>query len=561
MCDECMIRTAGVTQLRGNGDRIWECNIDAPKNFYSNLKNRALDPDKDRLIQRRAEIAKMEVLREAKKRRDISRYLFVKDKAKEYEIESGVYVSWGLGDAFDEYFGHVDNEKLPHGIGIKFYSDGTVYYGPWVNGFQKTDKKGTWIRPDGSQYEGQWLQGRKHGFGRQIYADETVYTGQYANGFEHGHGTRTYTDGSSFEGRFRFGRRDGPGVLTRPNGTIQKGNFRDALMTHEKPPPPVYEHEKDLFENAGVVYNPLPLTKLCLDQIAYALIHRQDIYPPALLQRRASDHLKPFIGESYMNTLGNISDEYKAAGRDIAFQLSEVIIHDGVRMKHADMEAFLYMQGANKALTTLRLSTNKMESAAVEAIGRKLPTKCWPNLRSLDLSFNTMDFRALKTLTEGILGTRSLQKVRLAGCKINHTTSQLVGQMLAQDDHIKELDLSFNMLGAKGAEDIANALSVNRILSHLNLRSNNIGPIGGMYIVDSLIVNKSVLVLCMSDNSVGLEVMTLLSGRLAGNLPNLRHSVKTDELQVPDLYRKPVRISEDDTLSKSADDTTSVSSN
>lgn len=28
-------------------------------------------------------------------------------------------------------------------------------------------------RPDGSHYEGTWLQGRKHGSGRQIYSDET----------------------------------------------------------------------------------------------------------------------------------------------------------------------------------------------------------------------------------------------------------------------------------------------------------------------------------------------------------------------------------------------------
>lgn len=34
-------------------------------------------------------------------------------------------------------------------------------------------------------------------------------------------------------------------------------------------------------------------------------------------------------------------------------------------MKHADMEAFLYLQGANKQMTTLRLTTNKMESLAV----------------------------------------------------------------------------------------------------------------------------------------------------------------------------------------------------
>lgn len=48
-----------------------------------------------------------------------------------------------------------------------------MYHGPWINGYQKTEFKGVMTRPDGSHYEGTWLQGRKHGSGRQIYADET----------------------------------------------------------------------------------------------------------------------------------------------------------------------------------------------------------------------------------------------------------------------------------------------------------------------------------------------------------------------------------------------------
>jgi hypothetical protein len=59
------------------------------------------------------------------------------------------------------------------------------------------------------------------------------------------------------------------------------------------------------------------------------------------------------------------------------FHLDQTISHDRIRMKHPDMEAFLYLQGlgfsmtlltgigANKQLTTLRLQTNRMESLAV----------------------------------------------------------------------------------------------------------------------------------------------------------------------------------------------------
>jgi hypothetical protein len=40
------------------------------------------------------------------------------------------------------------------GMGAKFWSDGTIYYGPWSQGYQKTEQSGTYIRPDGSQYVG-----------------------------------------------------------------------------------------------------------------------------------------------------------------------------------------------------------------------------------------------------------------------------------------------------------------------------------------------------------------------------------------------------------------------
>lgn len=74
-----------------------------------------------------------------------------------------------------------------------------------------------WSSDFDSDILGTWLQGRKHGFGRQIYVDETgidyltcfplnfqVYSGQFANGFEHGIGKRSYKDGSHYEGLGNF---------------------------------------------------------------------------------------------------------------------------------------------------------------------------------------------------------------------------------------------------------------------------------------------------------------------------------------------------------------------
>ena len=47
--------------------------------------------------------------------------------------------------------------------------------------------------------------------------------------------------------------------------------------------------------------------------------------------------------------------------------------------------------------------------------------------------------------------------------------------------NITYLDLSFNMLGAKGAEQIGQALATNTGLTKLNLRSNDLGYIGSLF--------------------------------------------------------------------------------
>ena len=122
----------------------------------------------------------------------------------------GTYKSWGYAyDMFDEYYGDVNNKNEPHGLGVKWYADGSVYSGEWESGFRHTTGVGIWMRPDGSQYEGSWINDLKHGMGKQIFPDGSIYTGEFAKGLEHGAGKRTHTDGSKYEGKFRYGKKDG----------------------------------------------------------------------------------------------------------------------------------------------------------------------------------------------------------------------------------------------------------------------------------------------------------------------------------------------------------------
>lgn len=74
----------------------------------------------------------------------------------------------------------------------------------------------------------------------------------------------------------------------------------------------------------------------------------------------------------------------------------------------------------------------------MESLGRILPTMCWPNLRNLDLSYNSIDYRGLLALIEGylipesdleligVLRLMTLEVLKLAGCKINPSTAPLI---------------------------------------------------------------------------------------------------------------------------------------
>lgn len=68
MCDSCLTTLSMVSRLKSNGDIIWECNRDIPKNCYLNLKRCALDPHRNERELERAKIAKFEVLKGAKAR-------------------------------------------------------------------------------------------------------------------------------------------------------------------------------------------------------------------------------------------------------------------------------------------------------------------------------------------------------------------------------------------------------------------------------------------------------------------------------------------------------------
>jgi hypothetical protein len=115
----------------------------------------------------------------------------------------------------------------------------------WTNCFgKKTNEKG-------DKYEGEFLNGKYHGYGRYIFKDGEIYEGYFANGKKHGKGKEIFTDGSVYEGElfennrqgkgtftiadwkyvgdFKNHVREGKGILYYPNGSTYEGEFHNNL--------------------------------------------------------------------------------------------------------------------------------------------------------------------------------------------------------------------------------------------------------------------------------------------------------------------------------------------
>lgn len=128
--------------------------------------------------------------------------------------------------------------RYPQGKGIKTYADGYKYSGLWMKGkpvdekgqlleeYAITDKEedndgtdiqsgciagdcenglGTFAYPDGSKYDGQFVNGKLVGLGTWYYANGDKYVGAFRNNFPHGKGTLYNADGAATQGEWRDG--------------------------------------------------------------------------------------------------------------------------------------------------------------------------------------------------------------------------------------------------------------------------------------------------------------------------------------------------------------------
>lgn len=90
---------------------------------------------------------------------------------------------------------------------------------------------GSWqTKPDGSFFEGNWSEGRKHGVGYERLLDNSQYRGEFADGQKHGHGALRWSGGASYSGEFLEDTFHGEGVFVWADGRQFRGQWAQNRM-------------------------------------------------------------------------------------------------------------------------------------------------------------------------------------------------------------------------------------------------------------------------------------------------------------------------------------------
>mmetsp|Transcript_106353 Transcript_106353/g.317866 ORF Transcript_106353/g.317866 Transcript_106353/m.317866 type:complete len:235 (-) Transcript_106353:97-801(-) len=129
-------------------------------------------------------------------------------------------------DDGSSYVGQL-SEGLRHGAGV-WSSSSEQYSGQWKCDQRDGQGRQTW--QDGRVYEGQFRNGKFHGYGHMEWHMPDglmVYEGQYVDDLKDGEGRYIWPDGRMYEGQWKQGHRSGRATYTNSLGQKREGIWKD----------------------------------------------------------------------------------------------------------------------------------------------------------------------------------------------------------------------------------------------------------------------------------------------------------------------------------------------
>ena len=109
--------------------------------------------------------------------------------------------------------------------------DGTQYFGDFQDG--KISGNGQFKYQNGDFYEGEVLNSQRHGQGTLKYANGDIYSGEFKENNKNGKGKINYANGDVYEGEFLNDKREGKGIYKYINDNQYEGDWVEDKMYGE----------------------------------------------------------------------------------------------------------------------------------------------------------------------------------------------------------------------------------------------------------------------------------------------------------------------------------------
>jgi len=149
-------------------------------------------------------------------------FIGILDENNELPLKGGLYTSVG-----DFYVGEFVNGKK-EGYGTIIYNNGTKYEGIFKN--DKHDGFGRLSQTDGEMFVGEWKEGKINGNGMRQHSNGDRYIGNYINNIRNGKGHYIFSNGDSYDGNWINGCANGFGKFVFKNGNSYEGNFKNNII-------------------------------------------------------------------------------------------------------------------------------------------------------------------------------------------------------------------------------------------------------------------------------------------------------------------------------------------
>lgn len=138
--------------------------------------------------------------------------------------------------------------SMKQGQGHYTWPDGSTYDGEWVQ--NDLQGYGSYKWADNRLYHGTWFKNQMHGQGIYIYADGIRYDGQYEEDKKEGYGIYYWPDGRKYDGWWHKGRQHGVGFYLDP----KKGSVKYGMWEHGKRLQWCAQDEIDQINNGSTAY-------------------------------------------------------------------------------------------------------------------------------------------------------------------------------------------------------------------------------------------------------------------------------------------------------------------